>query len=173
MIILEGADLVGKSTLAAKLCHKLSKPYEHLGPLPPDFHTYWSYMLLMKNEPVMDRFHWSEWAYSYARQDETRQSIYEKKLVEAALHELGAVSVLVRTNWDNIRARYDDKEMYDIPTIQRAYAWFEMHQSEFDVVINAQPYPTTQDCDLIVEKYRSVQEERRNLINSQKIYIHN
>lgn len=63
MIIIEGSDGVGKTTLAKSLQLALKSAYVHYGPLP-DWWTHWDYTTRCIKHAVYDRYHWSAAAYS-------------------------------------------------------------------------------------------------------------
>lgn len=63
MIIIEGPDGVGKSTLAKALQRQLKTSYVHFGPLP-DWWKYHDYLTRAMTHAVYDRYHWSCYAYA-------------------------------------------------------------------------------------------------------------
>lgn len=66
MIILEGTDCVGKSTLAEKLAQHYRLSVQALGPLPHDWHVPDSYIYRTNPNIVQDRWWWSEFVYAAA-----------------------------------------------------------------------------------------------------------
>ena len=63
MLLIEGTDGLGKTTLAKKLQRELQSAYVHYGPLP----EWWRephYVTRCLNHAVYDRYHWSCWAYA-------------------------------------------------------------------------------------------------------------
>jgi GTPase SAR1 family protein len=63
MIVIEGPDGVGKTTLAKALQREMNSAYVHYGPMP----LWWQphdYMLRHVRHAVYDRYHWSALAYA-------------------------------------------------------------------------------------------------------------
>lgn len=64
LILIEGADGLGKTTLAKALQWKLRTAYVHH--CPPDHWQLSDFSVVLPNA-VYDRFHWSMWAYKNVR----------------------------------------------------------------------------------------------------------
>lgn len=122
MLIVEGADLVGKTTLCEALVRELSRRehgyvYRHLTKLPNGFVSPWAYMQLASRRVVQDRFHMSEVLYAKARHERPVLSPFGYALVDAHLRQLGAFTVIVTTSRDQIADRWRAGEMYDLDTV--------------------------------------------------------
>lgn len=103
MLIVEGADRVGKTTLCRKLVDRLNQHgpwmYRHFGPLPKSWVHPWDYFPCMGQHVVQDRFHLSEWVYRQAEDQTNPDLTFEKyRLVDAKLRLLGSVTVVLTAN---------------------------------------------------------------------------
>jgi len=81
MLILEGADQLGKTTLANKLLKELHKRgypyvYRHFTRLPDCWKYPMSYLAHVSEPVVQDRFHMSEIVYTYMRNEPTKAYRY-------------------------------------------------------------------------------------------------
>jgi GTPase SAR1 family protein len=171
MIIIEGPDGVGKTTLAKKLLgHLMSHVYAHFTRLPPGFDYYWGYVDRMSRYVVQDRFHMSEVAYAEARGDDLRVDPETYRLLDGRLRLLGAYTVLVTATEDLVRERWDPTQMYDVERTLSACRVFNRIASDnrhdikyrgylFDVdhVVRCHegsPYATDDDVDRVIGEYR-------------------
>lgn len=130
MIIVEGADLTGKTTFARKLAQALGFDYAHLSRLPPlfdkQFNHYLDYLPLIKPNVVWDRFHMSEVAYSYARNEDPstwkiKPSYYYA--LDRMLLKRATIIIVVTAEREVIAERFfraARSEMYSLEQIQRA-----------------------------------------------------
>ncbi|KKL13373.1 hypothetical protein LCGC14_2526420, partial [marine sediment metagenome] len=104
LVLLEGADGVGKSTLAKELCGEYGYDYLHF--LIPDEHPvdYWFKELVkIKRPTVIDRLHLSEDAYGPIFRGGSQLSDLDRWLVEGWLWARRAVLVVCATSWENMR----------------------------------------------------------------------
>lgn len=132
MLILEGTDCVGKTTLAHKLVqvlNKLGSPvvYQHMSRLPDSFDRYHGYINLMCTNVVKDRFYLSENAYCYGRMEHPTISSEQLRLLDAHARMLGAYTVLVTASLEVIRERYEklkEREMYSLDLVERVHGYY-------------------------------------------------
>lgn len=135
MLIIEGADLTGKTTLAKRLAKLLNEQYglphvyQHLSRLPAcwrgrarELHEE-----LARRWVVQDRFHMSEVAYASARKDEPMLSPVEYELLDCSLRAgLGALTVvLVDLTGDVIRSRWRDGEMFTLGQVLKVNDYYK------------------------------------------------
>lgn len=125
MFILEGADLVGKTTLAKRI---LERPvmqhrgytYAHLSRPPCGFDHYWDYIGMMNRHVVQDRFHMGELVYRSVLKQDTPLTPYMIRLIDAQLRLIGAYTVIVIATRDMIKARAKQRaEPLDVEQIIR------------------------------------------------------
>lgn len=114
MLIIEGADRVGKTTLCHKLVEALAPAgpwmYRHFGPLPESWYHPWDYFPHMSRHVVQDRFHLSEWVYRRAEGQTNPNLTFEKyRLVDAQLRLLGGVTVVITASQKIITDRGGDQ----------------------------------------------------------------
>jgi thymidylate kinase len=132
MLIIEGSDGAGKTTLCRKLLQHLpGHIYAHFSRLPPEFDYYWGYAERMSCQIVQDRFHLSEIVYSRAREQVSILSPEMYLVVDAKLRLLGAYTLLVLADDDLIRSRWDQTQMYDSITTVSANRIFRNLPHEF------------------------------------------
>jgi thymidylate kinase len=136
MVILEGADLVGKTTLQRML---LDEPWfqengytpDHFGMLPDTFDFCHGYIDRASQRAVMDRFHVSERVYSDALR-KRRMSHLDFRLVEAHLAQLGSLVVFLIQDDETIRRRAEAREEpFSIDEILKVNYYFDMYQFRY------------------------------------------
>ena len=134
MLIVEGTDLVGKTTLCHRLLEQVRKTelgdghvYRHFTRLPKGFRFPQDYLTHAHRRTVQDRFHMSEIAYAFARGQDCSPLCAEKyRVVDGYLRLLPAVTVVVAAKPEVLEARYQQhvaagrEEMYDILTVLNA-----------------------------------------------------
>ena len=172
MLILEGADLVGKTTLAQTL---LKTPwmssqgyvYRHLSRLSESFDRYGGHCMMAARLTVQDRFHMSDIVYHQVRKEEQRFTPETYRAVDGFLRGFGAYTVLiVCEDNDMLVRRLRDGEMYNPEQILHANHLYgqlvglnEPYQDwsvDYDYVVwtsQAKPYADDQDVINILAGY--------------------
>ncbi len=123
MILTEGADGVGKTTLCESLAAEFGYDYLHFG--KPDSHPidYWFREGLkdVKGGTVIDRLHLSEEAYGAVYRNGSQLTDHQFWLLEGWLWARNTMIVLCSTSWDNMRVNqekvkgeYHDNLQHDI-----------------------------------------------------------
>lgn len=179
MIILEGPDLAGKTTLANQLVAAINSRetgcaiFQRMTRLPDGFDRYRGYLRLMNRDVVMDRFHMSEIAYQYAREDAINRLPSEQyRIIDAHLRLIGAVTVVVIPSEEQIRTLYRthaQREMYTVDKILRARDAYEKlvsyqfhdYEPDFDLLI-VNRFPNQQDLEDVL----SIHEDRQDFLKS-------
>ncbi len=105
MLIIEGPDLVGKTTLAQKFIKTWNENprkygavpviYNHFSALPERWHHFKSYLPHVTKYVVQDRFHLSEAAYGPVCRGKQLIESRGQSLLEAYLRLVGSVTVQV------------------------------------------------------------------------------
>lgn len=114
MIIIEGTDGVGKTTLAKKLItyrsNKLRMPpvYRHLGFLPGNWDYYYDYVNRMDHHIVQDRFFLSEWVYGRVIRGGTPLSKEKIRDLFSDLINVGGLTVIVTAESSLLEMRWKD-----------------------------------------------------------------
>ena len=180
MIIVEGADLVGKTTFAKKLVTSLCNNgyhhiYKHLSRLPEKWDYYWSYLSEFSYSTVQDRFHDSELAYANARGDTTFLDHRTYRLLDAWIQSRGTVSIVICADESLIRSRFEETgdDMYDIDIILKANEWFIDNRDSFDVAISCddeKQFPSDTMAAKIVQNYMQYSDHYRNIVERRPFY---
>lgn len=116
LILLEGADLTGKTTLAHRLENEHGLTYHHLGPPESEalaHHTTW--IKAWQDAPVglvMDRGHWSGLVYGpkFNVGNELGESGF--RLIDQIVNRLGGLVVHCTDKPENILSRWERGEEY-------------------------------------------------------------
>jgi len=152
MIIVEGTDLLGKTTLCHALVEHLNQEmphiYQHFSKLPECFDWAAHYFPFMTRFVVMDRFYMSRQAYGRVFENQYVLSDEEYRILDAALRLVGGFTVVCLSNEKTIRERHaamspDRSEMYDVDGICKVNAQFAdivhgtMWDYDFDYVITS------------------------------------
>jgi hypothetical protein len=181
MIIIEGADGVGKTTLCKKLLNSGrldDHVYAHFTRLPAGFDYHWGYAERMSPRVVQDRFHMSEIVYAAARGEASQLTPELYRLVDARLRLIGAYVVLVVADEGLVKSRWDASQMYDLektaaaarmfkslcdwaayidadskPAEPDRFAEYAVDIDQLIVLNEERPYATDDDVDLILEAY--------------------
>jgi len=132
MIIIEGTDLVGKTTLCKALCEhdtllKAGITYSSLSRLPPGFDMLHHHRARMACGLVQDRFHMSEVVYSLAADRVSRLSSEIYRLLDAMVTLHGGIIVIVTADEWLLRERYaanKEREMFSLDVVLRANELF-------------------------------------------------
>ncbi len=172
MLVLEGTDHVGKTSLAQKLVKALAPEgyvYRHLTRLPDAFHRYWDYLPMMTRKVVMDRFFLSEIAYRRARGENGDTIPVEYlQLLNAQLTMHGGFTVMITCEPDLLASRYANEEgkesqMYKLPVVLAANAAFAditycsdpSYFTGYHIYLDKDhPWPSQTDLDEILRRYR-------------------
>lgn len=116
MLIIEGTDMVGKSTLAKSILqHEWFQSngyvYRHFGKLPHGFDYCEDYMHHAVMKSVQDRFHLSEIVYALAaRQGKTDLCPEKYRLVDGFLRMMGSFTVVIVAHDNLLQRRYKESD---------------------------------------------------------------
>lgn len=126
IIILEGCDKTGKTTLAKKLSSKLGYKIIHLG-VPPE-NGYFKILrdLIEGNEEgvIFDRFHWGDFVYRGLTKPGRSLTFAEFTELEAKLRAMNAMTIYCYDSAKGIAKRFDEEDLIkasDIPLILSRY----------------------------------------------------
>jgi hypothetical protein len=171
MLIIEGTDHVGKTTLAKKLVAELDTDgytYRHLTRLTAGFDRYWDYLPMMTKKVVMDRFFLSEIAYQRAREEKFMTiGTEELRLLNAKLALFAGYTVVVTCDNDLLAERYAQEEgaehqMYKMPVVLAANVAFRSMVDSPSYGIDCHipldkdyPWPSNGDVKSILMGYRN------------------
>jgi thymidylate kinase len=114
LIILEGCDRVGKSTVAHALRKLLPGwSYRHHTKPPCDVYDYFSRFLADAHPRIIvDRCHWSNYTYGHVYGDQSQLSNHQWRLIELMMLSRGSVVLHMTDDIENIKSRWAADEMY-------------------------------------------------------------
>ena len=133
MIIVEGTDLIGKTTLCEALVKGLNSLgcphiYAHFTKLPATFQRVWHYKPFINRFVVRDRFYMSRMAYGMAFDNQPLLNETDYRTLDAWCRLVGAYHVVVLADDETIEQQWDAKqgegEMYDLDGIKRVNKLF-------------------------------------------------
>lgn len=134
MIVIEGPDLAGKTTLAEALFQRITREertrhpmVRHFTKVLPHFDKFWGYQQCCQRDVIIDRFHLSHVIYRHVGDEQHHLDPCRYRMVDAEITRVGGLIVLVAPQPDIIAARYDSlqrPEMYDRDYILRVAAEF-------------------------------------------------
>lgn len=152
MLIFEGADCVGKTTLANAAVYAIQEKgvpavYQHMTKPPECFHRYYGYINLALTPVVKDRFHMSENIYCIARGEQPTIPAPVYKLLDAHFRLLGAYTVIIDAPDNVICQRLEEStdEMYSSDIVLKAAAEYrkvinshsDYHYMDWDLTLNS------------------------------------
>lgn len=182
MLIIEGCDQAGKTTLARECVKVLSEDYGmpmmygHLDKPPKSWDKYWSYRELVNRHVVMDRFHMSHVAYRAIDKEPHDLTPLTYAMVDAEVALQGGLVVLVTMSNVLITNRWAEKhpdrdEMYACDHVRKVNDVFiELakrpltlgYKPKVDFYIelcSEAPYVNRQQIDAICSMYSQQQRE--------------
>lgn len=156
MLIIEGSDCVGKTTLANELSRRLNYAYQHLGPLPDCWYDI-DYVNLAAANSVRDRFHLSEIVYSTVLSRPVK--IANLRLLHATLMlKYSAYTVIITADNSLLGPRHSSRdELFNLETVQAVNNMFSKLSYYADFRIHCTqdaPYFTEAHVDTIVQAYK-------------------
>lgn len=192
MIIIDGPDLVGKSSLCKKLINSPQLMHggytlAHLSRLPDSFDRFWSYTQRAIPTTVQDRFHMSEVMYAMMRGEPTVLTPEKYRLVDGMLRLRGALHVLVvmedsdvgqailRERYSQLRERemYREQQVLLVNTLFCNVADrdgdFQCYQMDLDYVIRCGPdklFPAESDVSEILRLHAKRQDALGRVMNT-------
>jgi len=115
MLILEGTDNTGKTTVAKALSKLLPGwSYRHHSKPPIDVYTYFSTFLADSHSRVIvDRFHWSNYAYSQTYHDQPLMNKHQWRCLELMLMAQNTHTLYMYDDPENVIGRWGSGEMYE------------------------------------------------------------
>lgn len=178
MLIVEGCDMVGKTTLAQALTTHLNNRghphiYTHFSKLPSQFHHVWGYLPFFHPHVVQDRFYMSRFAYGRACRNQVVPTDVERRILESWFHLVGGYRVVVFADERFLQQQWESKgdrrEMYDLDQIKRTNQHYvhmlatkELHVDMEIRVANDGVWPTDW-CQDILKAYEERTKEYERL----------
>ena len=131
IVIVEGPDGAGTTTLATELAITLQVPYHHCGPpeTPDPLTEYWQLAKqLAVTGGVIDQFYLGELVYGPLRRQVTYEDRFPWWLLELCLYKLGALQVILTGDVATLRGRKQERSAEDLLVEKQAYET-EWHRS--------------------------------------------
>lgn len=184
MLIIEGADLVGKTTLAKALLKRAELDdrgyiYGHMGVLPSGFSAE-QYIDLAQPWLVQDRFHMSQIVYRFIENQPDHfltPDVY--RMIDGALRMFGTFTIIMTASLELLAQRYEERGdgLYNLTNINLANACFRdlathhpfglsCYKVDVDVHVHSQSShlePTPEIVDSILGRYFQRMEIARTL----------
>lgn len=161
MIIIEGVDGAGKTTLAAKMGDVLNLDVEHFGvPEGDPNQWYLDFMANMKGPVVLDRFFHSEIPYSIVKHRRRYMKFLEFTVLELTAMTFPHLFVYCRPSRYLVNARYvDDGDNYvDISELNQLYE--EYDELTMRSNLNMVQYDGESDPTPIIQRAERALDER-------------
>jgi hypothetical protein len=104
MLVIEGPDGVGKTTLARRLQAEMAQSvsYQHWGKLPDSFDFYHGYLDAIRPLSVCDRFIMSEVAYGIGARHHSRLGPLSYHVLDAKIALVGGITVVIHCENDAV-----------------------------------------------------------------------
>jgi len=193
MLIIEGPDLVGKTTLAKRIAampqmQGEGMTYRHLSRLPEGFEFPWQYLTLASSRTIYDRFHMSEPVYATARGDQTDLCPEAYRIVDGHLAMLGAYTVVITAHSSLIKERFAgraESEMYNLDIVLKANQLFSelvtrdasselvAYEPRFDAWFQCNgvtPFVDDEMVEHIVTSYLTRRARLRQMLESREVW---
>ena len=125
MLIIEGPDCVGKTTVAKALAPQLELMYSHFGLLPNSWEFPGDHIECASSKLCQDRYHMSEIVYTTKLQRMPRLHPEQYRLIDAYIRTLAGVTVIITCDdcliEERFRQEHEEFEVADVLRINRAY----------------------------------------------------
>jgi len=139
MIVIEGPDKVGKTTLADRF-YKLLPGWRrvHFG-VPPDGVPVFDYhvkgLAMAGPMAIVDRLHWSEYAYGLTYRGKVGYNDLQWVAMETYLASCKATMILLTDKVSSIKARWDDPfDPGRVPELVGRFSELQMGHGEVDSI---------------------------------------
>ena len=138
MILIEGSDGVGKTTLAKLIQRTSHRAYVHYGPLP----AWWRQQAFVHNAlpfSVYDRYHWSTWAYAAVHAQPVMLSVRDCQHIDDELRVLthGKYrSVLLYSSDEEFFESLPQDDMFDLCQVLLVNERFTEIAPYFDIIFD-------------------------------------
>jgi hypothetical protein len=142
MIIVEGPDGVGKTTLAKKLARHYKMPLVCFSPLP----CWWTIGNYSEwpEYAVYDRFHWSAWAYREVRPQPWDASIKACSAIDEGLrakHHGNYQTILLYSSHEEWFDDLPEDDMFSRDAVKSVNERFQQVASKFDFTYDVTAEP--------------------------------
>ncbi len=166
MIIVEGADGTGKTTLCKKLAKEMNLEYLKIPRHKNDdelngFKFYLEKASSILTNTVVDRFHIGEMIYPRLYENDFRQPLlmWQQHAIERILNIRGAMLIYVNANYDFIEQNYNKrKDHFYLPNVIKECELFGINV--FNSILFKKTYITTHTNDItfieFVDKYHKI-----------------
>jgi thymidylate kinase len=162
MLIIEGTDKLGKTTLCKTLQKKIMDtcgedvPYTHYGVRPRNFDFYNDYSKRIQPWTIADRFHYSEYAYEKAQGKEPRYSQEVLEMLCGEVLSVGGFVVLLISSTDFLMKClksvpdeiFENSILYRVNTLYKCLAETRLTDCKFVVEIT-EKHRAADDKDLV------------------------
>lgn len=133
MLIIEGTDMVGKTTLCKALVKKMNgmgfpHVYRWFSKLPDCWDYYHDYLPNIAEHVVQDRFHMSEVAYRLARHEMPRLDAETYRLIDAKIRLVGGFTVVITAPDSFLKGQWEklaEREMHTLDQIIEVNHFFQ------------------------------------------------
>lgn len=162
MIILEGVDGSGKTTLAHKLAHELHLEVEHFGvPVGDPCGIYHQRMMELSHPMIFDRLFHSEIPYSIVKRRTRYMKFLQFSMLELTASSLPHLLVYCRPSRLVVNARYveDGDDYVDVGEINKLYD--EYDELMMRSCLNMVQYDGVSDPAPIIERAVEACDERK------------
>lgn len=133
MIIIEGCDKTGKTTLANSLNKKLGFDIVKFNQPKTDnpYFEYMSFLEKVDNPKIVDRFHVGEFVYPVIYNRPMVLTRRHFRIIDLSLQTLGAIKILASTNVEFIKNKFkkDGEEVNKIQDIELTTMLFNLYNS--------------------------------------------
>jgi thymidylate kinase len=164
LIIIEGADKTGKTTLAKRLCERLKYDYAHFGaPGKNPAQEYANFLQTIERPVVCDRFLYGEQVYGPLLRGKTLITELQLKTLERLSRSKGAILIHACTPYLTVseRLKRDGDNMITPEQNYHAYFDFERIISKANIPILKYQAANSNSADDFIDEVRSVIEAAR------------
>lgn len=167
MLVIEGADRLGKTTLAKKLADRVKAisgrdvPVAHMGRRPANFHYLWGYWNRVQRWTIYDRFHLGALVYEQAKE----LTLPRLSIVRGRIRSYGGFTVILYRQGDSYREliqRMPDDKFPEEKLVAVNHEYLKMslaHNRETDIEFSwgHDDYPDEHFVNVVAERYREYQ----------------
>jgi len=175
MIVLEGCDCAGKTTIAIELARRMVETgrlrrFEKYGLLPDWWDYHHMYVRSCEEWSIIDRFVVSEYVYGLLWRGGANKELTKRvKTVSQAMNDVSAVTVYVRPSIWVIEKRLKERgdPLVKIDDINHVYSWYDSYLARERCAVTNTPVVQVdgenvhEECDKIMDVYLELMENTK------------
>ena len=165
IVIIEGADKTGKTTLAKKLAADLGWRYEHFGAPAKGSRAadqYLNYLKNLKRPTIIDRFHIGETIYGKLLRGESQVNDQEMTVLNRWINKLNGMVVLMEPQLKEFEDRWAVGKRHEDIDNSQAVSVFKMFSDKYTELIDQLEFKVMEDSETEYDVLKKIVKNKLN-----------